>query len=55
VDAWINSWAGAACRDSFPTLEEAQRNLCWFDGTPYMESVMPNRLQRLLGTRMKTP
>lgn len=42
VDAWINSWAGAACRDSFPTLEEAQRNLCWFDGTPYMESVMPN-------------
>jgi len=44
VDAWINSWAGAACRDSFPTLEEAQRNLCWFDGTPYMERVMPNTL-----------
>jgi hypothetical protein len=42
VDAWINSWAGAACRDSFPTLEEAKRKLCWFDGTPCTDRVMPN-------------
>lgn len=33
VDAWINSSSGAACRDYFPTLEEAERNLCYFDGS----------------------
>jgi hypothetical protein len=42
VDAWINSWVGAACCDSFPTLDEAQRNLCFFDGTPTTERVIPN-------------
>jgi len=42
VDAWINSWAGAACQDSFPTLEEARRNMCWFDGTPCTDRVRPN-------------
>jgi len=34
VDAWINSWLGAACVDSHSTLIEAQQNLCHFDGTP---------------------
>ena len=33
VDAWINSPFGAACQDTFYTLEEAKRNLCYFDGT----------------------
>ena len=42
VDAWVNSWDGAVCQDSFFTLEDAQRNLCFFDGTPYTERVMPN-------------
>ena len=42
VDAWINSPYGAECQDTFSTLEEAQRNLCWFDGTPYTDRVMPN-------------
>jgi hypothetical protein len=41
-DAWINSSMGAACRDSFPTLEEAQSNLCFFDGTPCTERVISN-------------
>ncbi len=40
VDAWINSWAGAACNDSFPTLEEAQANLCYFDGTGCKDRVV---------------
>lgn len=33
VDAWTNSCFGAACRDTFMTLEEARENLCYFDGT----------------------
>ena len=33
VDAWLNSWSGADCKDSFDTLEEAKNNLCYFDGT----------------------
>lgn len=33
VDAWMNAWAPMLCRDSYPTLEEAKKNLCWFDGT----------------------
>jgi hypothetical protein len=42
VDGWINSWCGAACQDSWPTLAEAQAHLCWFDGTKCKETVMPN-------------
>jgi hypothetical protein len=42
VDAWVNAPAGPACLDTFPTLEEAQRNLCFFDGTRCTERVMPN-------------
>lgn len=40
VDAWINSWAGASCNDSFPTLEAAEKMLCFFDGTPVQERVV---------------
>jgi hypothetical protein len=40
VDAWINSIDGAACMDSFSTLEEAEKNLCYFDGTKIKEKVI---------------
>ncbi len=39
VDAWVNSgdtWA----RDTFDTLEEAQKNLCYFDGSEPKEEVV---------------
>lgn len=29
VDAWINSMSGASCTDSFDTLSEAKKNLCY--------------------------
>jgi hypothetical protein len=41
TDAWINSLDGASCRDSFSTLEEAQENLVWFDGTKFKDEVQP--------------
>jgi hypothetical protein len=40
VDAWINSWDGASCVDSYNTLKEAKRNLCYFDGTRCKEKVV---------------
>ncbi len=40
VDAWVNSMAGAACQDSFFSLDEAERNLCFFDGTPTTDTVV---------------
>ena len=40
VDAWMNSSCGAACRDSYPTFEEAAANLCHFDGTKTVEEVV---------------
>lgn len=40
VDAWLNSWAGAACQDSFFSLEEAKANLSYFDGTPVTKEVL---------------
>ncbi len=40
VDAWINSNCGAYCTDSFSTLEEARENLCYFDDTPTIETVV---------------
>lgn len=40
VDAWLNSWNGAACNDSFSTLEEAQKNLCHFNGSKVTERVI---------------
>ena len=39
VDAWANSWDGAACVDSFDSLEEAKENLCRFDGTRCKETI----------------
>ena len=40
VDAWINSMCGAWCTDSFDSFEEAQRNLCYFDGSVCTEKVV---------------
>lgn len=40
VDAWLNSLAGAYCEDTFSTLEEAQKNLCYFDGTKTVDIVI---------------
>jgi hypothetical protein len=39
VDAWINSWAGAACNDTFYSLEAAEKALPYFDGTPWIDEV----------------
>jgi hypothetical protein len=43
VDAWLNSASGANCFDSFHNLEDARRNLCYFDGTRVKEEVVPNK------------
>ena len=43
VDAWVNSSSGAACTDSFNTHKEALENLCYFDGTPVVETVVTER------------
>jgi hypothetical protein len=40
VDAWINSSAGASCIDTFSTLEEAKKNLCYFDGTKIKQEII---------------
>lgn len=40
VDAWMNSSNGAACNDSFETLEEAKKHLCYFDGSKCRETVV---------------
>lgn len=40
VDAWINSSMGAACRDDFDTLEEAKKNLCYFDDSSHTDTVI---------------
>jgi len=40
VDAWINSLLGAMCNDSFKTLEEAEANLCYFDGSKPIDEVV---------------
>lgn len=42
VDAWINSLCGADCRDYFDTLEEAKKNLCYFNGLECKEKVVHN-------------
>lgn len=39
VDAWINSWDGAYCVDSFSSLEEAKKNLCYFDGSKTTDKI----------------
>lgn len=40
VDGWINSLSGASCRDSWDTLDEAKKNLCYFDGSKVKEEVV---------------
>ena len=40
VDAWINSTCGAVCTDNFDTLEEAEANLCYFDGTTCKDKIL---------------
>ena len=40
VDAWINSSAGAACGDSFSTLDQAKLNLWQFDDSKPTEEVV---------------
>ena len=40
VDGWINSMSGAACNDTFHTLENAQAHLCYFDGTHVKDRVI---------------
>ena len=41
VDAWLNSM-NIGVTDSFTTLEEAQRNLCYFDGSKCVDKVVVN-------------
>ena len=38
VDAWMNH--DVSTTDSFSTLEEAKKNLCYFDGTKIKEEVV---------------
>lgn len=40
VDAWTNSFCGAWCKDDFDSLEEAKRNLCYFDGSKCIEKIV---------------
>lgn len=40
VDAWINSPEGVYCRDSFSTIEEARKNICYFGGSKSTEKVV---------------
>ena len=42
VDAWVNN--DVSTTDSFSTLEEAQKNLCYFDGTKCREVVVSQHL-----------
>ena len=43
VDAWVNSWMGAACQDSFYSLADATAHLPCFDGTPTIEEVVSDQ------------
>ena len=40
VDAWVNSLLSADCKDNFDSLEEAQQNLCYFDGSSCRDEVI---------------
>lgn len=40
VDAWVNSWCGAETQDTFSSLEEAEKKLCYFDGTKTKDKVV---------------
>ena len=37
VDAWVNNDVSTV--DSFSTLEEAKKELCWFDGTKIKQEI----------------
>lgn len=39
VDAWINS-GSVWTKDDFNTVEEAQANLCYFDGTESTDKII---------------
>ena len=38
VDAWMNN--DVSTTDSFSTLEEAKKNLCYFDGSKVKEEII---------------
>jgi len=38
VDAWLNT--GVYCIDSFDTLEKAEKNLCYFDDSKFVDVVV---------------
>ena len=38
VDAWVNN--DVSTTDSFSSLEEAQKNLCYFDGTKIKQEII---------------
>ena len=40
VDAWVNSYDGPGCIDSFPTLDEAKDNLKFYNGSKSTETVV---------------
>ena len=46
MDAWINGSCGVWCQDDFDTLEEAQAHLCYFDGTPTVDTVVAAKKEK---------
>jgi hypothetical protein len=40
VDAWLESPLGITCKDYFNSLEEAKKNLCYFDDSRAKERVV---------------
>ena len=42
VDAWVNSSSGASCNDSFDSMNEAKRNLCYFDSSKPVDEIIVN-------------
>ena len=40
VDAWVNSPDGASCTDTFSSLEDARKNLCYFNGATTADRVV---------------
>ena len=40
VDAWVNSWEGAACQDTFYSMEDALKHLPYFNGSGGTEEVV---------------
>ena len=40
VDAWVNH--GPDCEDSFGSLEQAKKHLCYYDGSKCIDRVIPD-------------